>query len=145
MRMADLADGQPLPVWHPGAHFDISLPSGRVRQYSLCGDPADHGSYRIAVRRIPTGGGGSIEIHDDLRVGSTVHAMRFRWPFLDEVARFGDRIEIRTDDKHGVPTAAQLLGECPDGTTVYACGPAPMLTLIRDRLQGVLDALVLDL
>ena len=33
------ADGKPLPRWFPGAHIDIHLPSGRVRQYSLCGDP----------------------------------------------------------------------------------------------------------
>jgi ferredoxin len=57
-------------------------------------------------------------------------------PFLDELTRFGDRIEIRTDDIAGVPTAADLLGDCPDGTTVYACGPAPMLTAIRTELTG---------
>jgi ferredoxin len=57
-------------------------------------------------------------------------------PFLDEVAEFGDRVEIRTDDVHGVPTAAQLLGDCPDGTGVFACGPAPMLTAIRTGLAG---------
>ena len=38
------------------------LPSGRIRQYSLCGDPADQSVYRIAVRRILSRGGGSIEI-----------------------------------------------------------------------------------
>ena len=57
-------------------------------------------------------------------------------PFIDEVARFGERVEIRTDDVGGVPTAAELLGDCPDGTTVYACGPAPMLTAIRAKLAG---------
>ena len=57
-------------------------------------------------------------------------------PFIDEVSRFGDRIEIRTDDVSGVPTAAQLLGDCADGTTVYACGPAPMLTAVRAALAG---------
>ena len=35
------ADGRPLPRWHPGAHLDVHLPSGRLRQYSLCGDPDD--------------------------------------------------------------------------------------------------------
>ena len=55
--------GDQLPIWHPGCHLDLHLPSGRRRQYSLCGDPADRSSYRIAVRRIPTGAGGSIEMH----------------------------------------------------------------------------------
>ncbi|MGH3676423.1 MAG: PDR/VanB family oxidoreductase [Mycobacterium sp.] len=184
------ADGRPLPRWHPGAHLDIHLPSGRLRQYSLCGDPERADTYRIAVRRIVDGGGGSIEAHDGLPIGAavTTHgprnafpltvpgygspAQRFRFiaggigitpilpmlglaerlgvdwsmvyagrsrdslPFIDEVTRFGDRVEIRTDDVSGVPSAAELLGDCPDGTTVYACGPAPMLTGIRADLAG---------
>ena len=184
------SDGSALPQWRPGAHIDIGLPSGRVRQYSLCGDPRVRTSYRIAVRRIPDGGGGSIEVHESLPVGSTVTtngprnafplsvpgygspARRIRFiaggigitpilpmlrlaeylgvdwsmiyvgrtaaaiPFLDEVREFGDRVSIRTDDVHGIPTAADLLGECPYGTTVYACGPAPLLTGIRERLIG---------
>jgi ferredoxin len=57
-------------------------------------------------------------------------------PFLDEVRRFGDRVRIRTDDIDGLPSADDLLGECLSGTTVYACGPAPMLTVIRQKLVG---------
>jgi ferredoxin len=57
-------------------------------------------------------------------------------PFLDEVRRFSARTEIRTDDVHGIPAADELLGECPDGTTVYACGPAEMITTVRQRLIG---------
>ncbi|OLL73031.1 Vanillate O-demethylase oxidoreductase [Pseudonocardia sp. Ae168_Ps1] len=52
----------PLPGWRPGAHVDVELPSGRLRQYSLCGDPADRSVYRIAVRAVP-GGTGSAEVH----------------------------------------------------------------------------------
>jgi ferredoxin-NADP reductase len=178
-----------LPRWHPGAHIDVHLPSDRVRQYSLCGDHDTTDAYRIAVRRIPDGGGGSLEMHE-LTIGSTLttsgprnafplavpgygsptRRLRFiaggigitpilpmlaqaqrmgvEWsmvyagrsrdslPFLDELARFGERVEIRTDDESGVPSAAELLGDCPDGTTVYACGPAPALTAIRAELAG---------
>jgi ferredoxin-NADP reductase len=185
----DAADGAPLPRWHPGAHIDVALPSGLLRQYSLCGDPEVAESYRIAVRCIPDGGGGSVEMHG-LQIGQTVsthgprnafpmtvpgygsptRAFRFvaggigitpilpmlalaerlgvDWsmvyagrshdslPFVDEVNRFGNKIDVRTDDVNGVPTAAELLGDCPDGTTVYACGPAPMLTGIRAALVG---------
>lgn len=71
LTLADPA-GAPLPSWHPGAHLDIVLPSGRLRQYSLCGAPADRFRYRIAVRRIADGTGGSAEIHDALPEGTTV-------------------------------------------------------------------------
>ncbi len=57
------ADGTPLPPWEPGAHVDVRLPSGLVRQYSLCGDPHDPLTYTIAVLREPGGRGGSVEMH----------------------------------------------------------------------------------
>ncbi|MBF6287481.1 PDR/VanB family oxidoreductase [Nocardia cyriacigeorgica] len=66
------ADGGRLPAGTPGSHLDIFLPSGRQRQYSLCGDPSDRYSYRIAVRRLADGGGGSIEVHDELRTGDPI-------------------------------------------------------------------------
>jgi ferredoxin-NADP reductase len=50
--------GAPLPAWQPGAHLDLHLPGALVRQYSLCGDPADRFGYRIAVLREPQGGEG---------------------------------------------------------------------------------------
>ncbi|MEV0332753.1 PDR/VanB family oxidoreductase [Nocardia sp. NPDC050717] len=76
-------DGRELPAWRAGAHLDLELPSGRLRQYSLCGDPADTRAYRIAVRRIPDGGGGSVEVHDELPVGSefVVRGPRNAFPF----------------------------------------------------------------
>lgn len=60
--------GAALPEWQPGAHVDVRLPSGLVRQYSLCGDPAES-TYTIAVLREKDGRGGSAEIHDTALVG----------------------------------------------------------------------------
>ncbi|BBX96344.1 PDR/VanB family oxidoreductase [Mycobacterium lacus] len=71
LTLAD-AQGGLLPSWTPGAHIDVRLPSGRRRQYSLCGAPGRRTDYRIAVRRIADGGGGSIEMHDTFEVGVTV-------------------------------------------------------------------------
>ena len=64
--------GGMLRPWHPGAHVQLELPSGKIRHYSLNGDPADRTAYRIAVRRITNGGGGSAEIHDTLTPGAEV-------------------------------------------------------------------------
>lgn len=65
-------DGGLLPSWTPGAHIDVRLPSGRRRQYSLCGSPGRRTDYRIAVRRITDGGGGSIEMHEAYDVGDNL-------------------------------------------------------------------------
>ncbi len=38
-----------LTGWVPGAHIAVHLPSGKVRQYSLCGDLGAHGIYRKSL------------------------------------------------------------------------------------------------
>jgi ferredoxin-NADP reductase len=65
-------DGGALPSWTAGAHIDVCLGSGTVRQYSLCGDPADDTTWRIAVLREEQGRGGSRHVHDRLAVGDLV-------------------------------------------------------------------------
>ncbi|MBW0019303.1 MAG: oxidoreductase [Mycobacterium sp.] len=65
-------DGGLLPSWTPGGHIDVQLPSGRRRQYSLSGPPGRRTDYRIAIRRIADGGGGSIEMHEAFDVGDTL-------------------------------------------------------------------------
>lgn len=69
--------GAPLPHWEPGAHLDIVLASGLIRQYSICGGPADRSSYRIAVLREEISRGGSKEIHESALVG---RCFSFRGP-----------------------------------------------------------------
>lgn len=80
-----LRAGQPFPPWAPGAHIDLIL-NGRqpVRQYSLCGDPADRTRWRVAVRREPAGRGSSRYVHDRLRVGDLVRVggPRNRFPLV---------------------------------------------------------------
>lgn len=70
-----------LPEWSAGAHVDIRLPDGRVRQYSLCGDPADPSSYSIAVKREERGRGGSIWLHDNVVPGDVLHVSAPRTNF----------------------------------------------------------------
>ncbi|MFG3344993.1 PDR/VanB family oxidoreductase [Streptomyces sp. NPDC048018] len=68
-------EGTGLPAWQPGAHIDLVLPSGAVRQYSLCGDPADRAAYTVATRLIEAGQGGrggSAEVHERLHAGTEI-------------------------------------------------------------------------
>lgn len=61
-----------LPRWQPGSHLDIVLPSGLVRQYSLCGNPEDRSIYKIAVLRETNSKGGSKELHETALVGRII-------------------------------------------------------------------------
>jgi ferredoxin-NADP reductase len=70
-------EGRPLPEWQPGAHVDLMLRAGLVRQYSLCGDPGDRSRLQVAVLREPESRGGSSYVHDVLSEGETV---RIRGP-----------------------------------------------------------------
>jgi len=64
------------PSWQPGAHVDLELPGGVVRQYSLCGRPGD-AELRVAVLREPHGRGGSQAIHAQVHPGTP---LRVRGP-----------------------------------------------------------------
>ncbi|AFQ49645.1 PDR/VanB family oxidoreductase [Burkholderia cepacia] len=65
-------DGSPLPRFDAGAHIDVHLPGGLVRQYSLCNHPEHGDRYQIAVLRDAEGRGGSRAIHDEVRQGDSV-------------------------------------------------------------------------
>lgn len=81
--------GGPLPRWQPGSHVDLVLPgegAPLVRQFSLCGDPADPASYRVAVLREEAGRGGSVAVHERLHPGTTVVSRGPRNHFAFEIA-----------------------------------------------------------
>ena len=65
-------DASALPAWSPGAHIDVILPDGLVRQYSLCGAPEDRTRWRIGVLLEPEGRGGSSFIHNRVRAGDAL-------------------------------------------------------------------------
>jgi ferredoxin-NADP reductase len=75
----------PLPPWGPGAHIDLILEKVPTRQYSLCGNPADHHVWRLGILRDPNGRGSSLYVHDQLQVNETVRVRgpRNNFPFVD--------------------------------------------------------------
>ncbi|MDD7967851.1 PDR/VanB family oxidoreductase [Actinomycetospora lemnae] len=66
------ADGGELPAWAPGAHVDVTLANGLVRQYSLCSDPGDRARWRLGVLREPVSRGGSEYVVDKIHGGDIV-------------------------------------------------------------------------
>ncbi|SDO99310.1 Ferredoxin-NADP reductase [Klenkia soli] len=174
--------GADLPVWTPGAHVDLVLTDQLTRQYSLCGDPADRGTYRIGVLREEAGRGGSAHVHDQLLVGAEVLVRGPRNHFeLQDAARYvfvaggigitpilpmaaaaraagtpyelhyGGRSRrsmaflaelegtLHPQDEVGLIDLDAVLGDLPDGTLVYCCGPEPLLAAVEQRCPpGVL-------
>ena len=61
--LADAA-GADLPPFRAGAHIDVEIRPGLIRQYSLCNDPAERSRYLIGVLLERTGRGGSAALHD---------------------------------------------------------------------------------
>lgn len=76
--------GAELPPWSAGSHVDLVLAPDLVRQYSLCGDPADRSCFRVGVLREQEGRGGSARVHDALVEGAPVHVRgpRNHFPLL---------------------------------------------------------------
>jgi tetrachlorobenzoquinone reductase len=81
-------DGGALPAYQPGAHIDLHLPNGIVRQYSLTEAEPKGSSYTVGVKRDPASRGGSRYVHDELRVGKTIKISppRNNFPLVENAA-----------------------------------------------------------
>jgi ferredoxin-NADP reductase len=51
--------------------------------------------------------------------------------FLEELAAYGDRVQVLPEDEHGLLPVADLLLEPRPGTLVYCCGPEPLITAVE--------------
>ena len=74
------ADGKDLPTFSGGAHTVVQMQDDdrtRLNPYSLMSDPADTSSYAISVRRDDEGRGGSLFMHQRVKVGD---AMKISFP-----------------------------------------------------------------
>lgn len=135
------ADGGAMPAWEPGSHIDVLLAPELERQYSLCGDPTDHSTWRIAVLREPESRGGSQWVHEKLAVGDriTVRGPRnnFRLAEAREYVFIAGGI--------GITPILPMIAQCEsDGVTwrlVYG-GRAIDSMAFRDRLSKYGDKVV---
>ena len=82
--------GGQLPPFEPGAHLDVHLPNGLVRQYSLTNDWRERDRYVIGVGRAADSRGGSEYVHANIRVGMSlkISAPRNNFDLDGEAQRF---------------------------------------------------------
>lgn len=78
--------GVRLPGFVGGAHIDLNLAQGLTRQYSLVNPGDMPASYRVAVARDANSRGGSVYVHDTLKVGQRldVSEPRNNFPLNEE-------------------------------------------------------------
>ncbi|MEC9262091.1 MAG: PDR/VanB family oxidoreductase [Pseudomonadota bacterium] len=65
-------DGKPLPPFEAGAHVDVHITGGIIRQYSLAGDPAENSRYRLGILNDPNSRGGSAAVFEMFLPGKTI-------------------------------------------------------------------------
>ncbi|MBK5003210.1 oxidoreductase [Pseudomonas sp. S31] len=83
------ADGGLLPAFSAGAHIDVHLPDGLVRQYSLCNHPEERHRYLIGVLDDPASRGGSRSLHAGVREGASLRISEPRnlFPLVEDARR----------------------------------------------------------
>ncbi len=131
------ADGRPLPPWQPGAHIEIACgDSGIARQYSLCGDPADTQTLRVAVLREPHSRGGSAWVHERLSEGDLLSVRGPRNHFrFDEGAK---RVLLIAGGIGITPIATMAVRARQLGIDyqIHYCGRARNTMAYADELQA---------
>jgi vanillate O-demethylase ferredoxin subunit len=83
------ADGGALPAFTAGAHVDVHLPGGLIRQYSLSNDPAETHRYVLGVLLEAQSRGGSRSVHEQLAPGQTlqISAPKNHFPLATQAPR----------------------------------------------------------
>jgi tetrachlorobenzoquinone reductase len=78
-------DGAPLPAYQPGAHIDLHLPNGLIRQFSLTVPNTDPARYVVGIKRDPESRGGSKYIFEQMKAGDAIKisAPRNNFPLAD--------------------------------------------------------------
>ena len=81
-------EGRPLPAYAPGAHVDIHLPSGLMRQYSLARPDRYGQPYLVGIKLDRSGRGGSRWLHEQARVGELfrIAPPRNHFPLSEDAA-----------------------------------------------------------
>lgn len=130
------ADGGELPAFDAGAHIDLHLGDGLVRQYSLAGAPSQRGSYRLGILKDPKSRGGSVAAHQRLQAGALLRISLPR-----------NHFPLAADAKHTVLVGggigitpmiamAHTLSEAGQSFELHYCGRTEAACAFLDELRG---------
>ncbi len=129
-------DGAPLPIpSRQGAHIDVEMGQGLVRQYSLCNDPAESHRYLIAVLNDPASRGGSRTMHERVKHGSRLRISRPKNHFA--LARDARRSVLMAGGIGITPLLAMADRLAATGAEfeLHYCARTRDRTTFRDRLE----------
>lgn len=125
-----------LPAFTAGAHIDVHVSPGIIRQYSLCNDPAETHRYLIGVLRVPASRGGSSGMHDEIHEGEQllVGAPRNHFPLYEPAARsllFAGGIGVTP-----IIAMAERLNALGAEFEMHYCTRAPERTAFHERIRS---------
>lgn len=136
IRAFELVDpkGGDLTAFMAGAHIDVHIDDGLVRQYSLCNSPREHHRYEIAVLNEPDGRGGSLALYEKVSDGDilTVSEPRNHFPLVDDA----DRHLLLAGGIGVTPIMAMMetLETVGADYVMHYCTRTPLKTAFMDRL-----------
>lgn len=90
-------NGEPLPPFKAGAHIDVHIGEGLIRQYSLANCSSEQHRYVIGVLNDPNSRGGSRFMHEQLQVGQRI-----------QISEPRNLFELNTELEHAVLCAGGI-------------------------------------
>jgi len=128
-------DGAALPPFTAGAHIDVHIRPGLIRQYSLCNAPHETHRYQIGVLRDPNSRGGSLAVHDSLQVGALLHISAPKNHFALTPAK---RTLLLAGGIGVTPllSMAEQLASSGVEFAMHYCARSPQRTAFRERIAA---------
>ena len=131
--------GAKLPDYAAGAHIDVHLPNGLIRQFSLCGPPIDKYSYLFGILKENPGTGGSKFIHEKIQVGDLLEISEPKNLFkinshAERHLLIGGGIGITP-----ILSMSYALEQQKAEYILHCCSRSPEKTAFREELVGVVQ------
>ncbi|MYM81833.1 2Fe-2S iron-sulfur cluster binding domain-containing protein [Duganella sp. FT50W] len=128
-------NGAELPPFTAGAHIDVHVGDGLVRQYSLCNPPHERHRYLIGVLRDPASRGGSRAMHEQVQTGATlqISAPKNHFPLAE-----ASRSLLLAGGIGVTPVLAMAEALSAQGAPfeMHYCARSPERAAFRDRIAA---------